>query len=733
MNLDTTEEVEKYAEIETSTVRGNAPDVVEEQTEVDIPAPVPAIPELPEGMKKLVRGYIDYSAETIQQRALPGIDGFKPVHRHILFTMFKDKITSLTKCADVVGSTMKLHPHGDSSIYDALTKITESSEYMNMPFIVGKGNLGKVYDECSPAAYRYTECMMHSITVEIFKDLDGAKWGKNYDDKIDEPVLLPVPFPNVLCNGTTGIAVGVATVMPMFNFNEANNAVIEYIEHGKVINYLKPDYPTGGTYVMSQKDIVALNETGRATIKLRGTWFIEGNKIVIKEIPYYTTVDAILREAKKIQGVASANDSSDIKGMEIEITCTSKRNVEFVLAELLKKTNLQMTKTTNMNIIVDNHPKVMGVQDIIKCWVEFRTDILNKKLTKELENLNRSIEDYEYLVRLFENKDWTDRFCDENRISGSRASIYLKELFPDIKDSTVEYIVGQSFRAISNIAKRKATLNGMYANRDKVKYDLEHISELIVKQLKELNRKYPTPRKTEVSDFDYKLNENTSKVKAHAIPVIAQFNGRFIKKLRVTPATMNEEGIRCNSDDVIACVDNRGRIIRVYLDTLDFNTMGDRGTYIPVYIDGEDDFEIIITEVIGDKKGCYMYDDGYVTVVDYSEWKDIRKRTKVTERGIAPMTDKLIGEIDLSKPYVFVLTKFGRAGILSTEFKHKHRMARTKLIGVPQNDKITHCFSCDTMQLLQVISNSGNYMNKLVKIKDEVNYDLLNEMLNTQE
>lgn len=686
--------------------------------------------DFPEGMKHLVKGYIDYAGETIKQRAIPGIDGFKPVNRRILYTMYHDKVKTLTKCANVVGSTMKLHPHGDGAIYDALTLMTNSAEYLNVPFITGKGNFGKSYDKCKAAAYRYTECKLESIAEEIFKDLDGAKMIYNYDDTMQEPALLPVPFPNILCNGSAGIAVGIATSLAMFNFNEVNNAVIEYIENGHVINYLVPDYPTGGTYVMSRKDIITLNETGVAKIKLRGKWYIDGNKIIIKEIPYYTTVEDIIKDAKQISGIQSVNDSSDISGMEIEVTCTSKKNVEFVLAEMLKKTNLQMTKTITMTLINNNETCTKGVEDIIKMWIEFRKGVLEKKLKLELEGLNRKIVDYEYAVRLFENKEWTDKFIDENRESEGKAKAFLREIFPDINENSIDYIVDLNFRSISNISRRRAQLQNMYNSRDAVVNDLNNIEGVIVRQLKELNRKYKFERKTEISDFDYALNEDTAKVKPQAVPVIVQVNGKFIKKIRNVGYTDDIEGFRCKSDDTIACIDDKGRIIRVYLENIDFNSKDERGTYIPVYLGEEDNFEIIVVDVVSEHKGCYMYNDGYVSVVDYGEWYNIQKRTKVTERGISPLTDKMIGEIDLSKPYIFVMTKQRRAGILVNKFKHKFRTARTKLVSVPDGDVITHCFSIDDMQMLNVIGNCGKYMNSLKKIKDDVNYGMLNALMN---
>lgn len=685
--------------------------------------------ELTDGMRKLVKGYIEYAAETIQQRAIPGIDGFKPVNRRILHTMKLQRAKDFTKCANIVGATMKFHPHGDGSIYEALVKMTTSAECLNVPFIVGKGSFGKVYDECGAAASRYTECKLHPITEEIFKDMDGAKMVLNYDDTLEEPALLPVPFPSILCNGSMGIAVGIATSIAMFNFNEVNNAAIEIIENGKLINYLVPDYPTGGTYVMSRKDIIALNETGKAVIKLRGKWYIDGNKIIIKEIPYYTTVEAIIKEAKKISGVANVNDSSDITGMEIEITCTSKRNVDYVLAEVLKKTNLQMTKTTNTIVINNNTPCIVGVEEMLKMWIEFRTGVLSKKLNLELEATNRTIKNYEYLVRLFENKEWTDKFLDANRESENKAKVYLKSIFEDIDEEAMDYITSQTFKSISNIGKRKSQLNNMYAGRDEILKDLSDIPAVIVRQLKELNRKYPMPRKTEISDFDYKFNEDTDKIKPQPVPVIVQIDGKFIKKIRDVGYTGDIKGIRCNSDDAIACIDNKGRIIRVYLENVDFNSKEERGTYIPVYLGEEDNFEIIINDIVSNHEGCYMYSDGYVSVVDYNEWYNIQKRTKVTERGISPRTDLLVGEVDINKPYIFVMTKNKRIGILTNDFKHKHRTARTKLVSVPAGDEITHCVSLSDMEVLSIIDNSGNYMNKLIKAKDRVNFEMLNKII----
>ena len=250
---------------------------------------------LPNALVHLVEGYLDYSKEVILERALPNIDGFKPSQRRILYAMKylerdNDLTKDLTKCAGIAGTTMKIHPHGDASIYDTMVRMTDCALYLNTPFIKGKGSFGHVFstDE-KAAASRYTECMFTDIAKECFRGMNGIEMIPSYDNKLKEPLLLPVSYPSILCNTSQGIAVGISTNIPSFNFHEVNKATIEYIKTGEIKKALAPDFTTGGSYILNEHELKKLMETGNAKIKLRGKWHIEGKIIVIDEIPYYTT------------------------------------------------------------------------------------------------------------------------------------------------------------------------------------------------------------------------------------------------------------------------------------------------------------------------------------------------------------------------------------------------------------------------------------------------------------
>ena len=212
---------------------------------------------LPQSLNHLVDGYLDYAKEVILERAIPNIDGFKPSQRRILYAMKylerdTDLMKDLTKSAGVVGTTMKIHPHGDASIYETMVRMTDCSEYLNTPFIKGKGSFGHVFstDE-KPAASRYTECMFTKIASECFKGMNGIEMIPSYDNKLKEPLLLPISFPAILCNTSQGIAVGIASNIPSFNFHEVNKATIEFIKTGDIKKALAPDFTTGGCYVFS--------------------------------------------------------------------------------------------------------------------------------------------------------------------------------------------------------------------------------------------------------------------------------------------------------------------------------------------------------------------------------------------------------------------------------------------------------------------------------------------------
>lgn len=689
---------------------------------------------IPDALRFLINGYVDYSKEIVVTRAIVAIDGFKPSQRRILYSLaYLEglKEGELTKCANISGTTMKLHPHGDASIYDTLVRMTDSSEVMNVPYIKGKGTFGKVYSTGPAAAPRYTECGLLPITSELFKDMHGTITVPSYDNKLQEPVLLPASFPNILCNATQGIAVGVASNIPSFNFHEVNKAVIEYIETGDILEPLVPDFTTGGNYVEDRKELEKLMTTGKAKIKLRGKWHIEGKIIVIDELPYYTTTTEIMRQIKDIKNISDVRDESDRKGLRLCIECVNKASIDGVLTEVIRDSNLQMQISTNVVVIVDNTPKVLGIKDVVHHWIEFRKSILERTLKIELESTLVKIEKAKVLVDLLGDKTKRDTLIDKLMKSKHQAIQYLNSLYPDYKGG-LEWIIKMSLESLSEVDSKKRRLEKLLSEEAQIRADLNDIGSLIVRQLKEINAKYRYPRKTEPTEKDYVFEKGTEVVKAKPVPVVIVREGKFIKKMLANPATAHIEGLRCMSNDVLSFADNQGRLLRVHLENLEFCNESDRGVYLPVFLGIQDDFEIVFWDLVEDKKVGYVYTDGYASVIDYSEWLDSKRCTKLTQNGTSDKINLAISEIDFNKPYLLLVTANGEFGFALTDFKHKSRTARTKLVDVKKNDRIVTVLGVTYVQVLELVSNPEKYMGKISKLRrgDTFNTELFNQLIN---
>ena len=274
-DIEEIEEVEEVEEVEDDDFE----DDFDEEDDIDDEEEIEEIDKLneiimledklPRGLNHLINGYVDYAKEVVVDRAIPGIDGFKPSQRRILYTMkFIEKVNDLSKSANIAGATMKIHPHGDSSIYETMVRMVGSSLVMNIPYLEGKGSFGKVFSaNARAAASRYTEVKLEKIAEELFRGMNGIDMIPSYNNALEEPLLLPVSFPSILCNPAQGIAVGLAANIPAFNYHEVLKATIELIEKGEIKTLLAPDFSTGGCYVKNEKELQKLMKTGNARLK----------------------------------------------------------------------------------------------------------------------------------------------------------------------------------------------------------------------------------------------------------------------------------------------------------------------------------------------------------------------------------------------------------------------------------------------------------------------------------
>lgn len=486
----------------------------------------------------LVENYIPYAKGVIISRAIPAIDGLKPVNRRILYSMYKMNLTkTFTKSANVVGACMLLHPHGDRPIYDALARMTTGNEALNVPYLVSKGFLGKAYSKDSePAAPRYTEVKIAGICNEMFDGLeeDAVDFVDNYDSSTKEPTLLPVKFPSILINSSPGIAVSTSSHIPTFSLDAVCRATIGVLDEsikstaGLCEVLEMPDFPTGGYIYRDDKELKKLMETGRGTFEVSGKVELYRDKIVIINVPPRVNIEAILNEVKELakegvfNEVADVRDESDITGLRGVIELKRGYDVREVYKKMMIMTRMKTSITYNTRVVmgVDGQDRclTLGIRDVIDSWIEFRLNTLNRIYK---HRLSRAVE-REELLRTWEIIG--DRIKEvvnfiANRSEDEAVAFLAKEF--KLSRRQIDYIMNMRIRDITS-----NRLLDSIKSLEKIRQEIENIKQIIasrklkqniiIKELREIAYKYGEGRKTTIAD---KLVLNTTKKEAKEIPV----------------------------------------------------------------------------------------------------------------------------------------------------------------------------------------------------------------------
>lgn len=497
--------------------------------------------------KEMRESFLQYSMAVLVSRALPDVrDGMKPVHRRIIYTMNEADNTSskpYRKCAYTVGEVLgKYHPHGDASVYDALVRLAQDFS-MRYPLIDGHGNFGSV-DGDPPAAYRYTEARMAKIASELLKDIkkDTIDWGKNYDDKLDEPTVLPVKFPNLLVNGSVGIAVGMATNIPPHNLNEVCDAIVARMDNPEcgieeILQYIKgPDFPTGGI-IMGYSGIRSAYYTGRGKITLRGKAEIveEGNhsRIIVTEIPYMVNKSKLLETTgqlmrdKRIEGISNLRDESDKDGMRIVYELKRDVNAQVVLNKLYSFTQLQDTVGVIMIALVNGEPKQLTLLEILDNYIAFQKQIITRRTAFDLKKARErahilqgfllAIDNIDEVISILRSsksvQEGKERLMERFK-EDDLAKLLQRAMGENYKDVHFEHEIGLSEEQADAIVQmRLGQLTGL--ERDKVISELaeimekindfldilssdERVKEIIKEEIKAIKEKYGDERRTAI-------------------------------------------------------------------------------------------------------------------------------------------------------------------------------------------------------------------------------------------
>lgn len=465
----------------------------------------------------LKKNYMPYAMSVIISRALPEIDGFKPSHRKILYMMYKRGLLNpekeRSKSANVVGETMKLNPHGDQSIYETMVRLTRGNESLLHPYIDSKGNFGKQYSSSmKAAASRYTEVKLEKICSELFRDIDRdtVDFVPNYDNTMQEPTLLPATFPTVLVNSNTGIAVSMASNVCPFNLAEICETTIALMKNPNhdIISTLKgPDFPGGAFLLYDEEELKKVYETGRGSIKLRCKYTYDkpSNCIEVTEIPYTTTVEAIINKvvdlvkAGKLREISYIRDETGIDGLKIAIDLKRGTDPEKLMQKLYRLTPLQDSYPCNFNILIAGTPKVMGVREILNEWTAFREECVQRRTYFDLHKKKEKLHLLEALAKILVDIDKAIKIIRETENEDDVVPNLMIGF--GIDEIQAEYVAEIKLRNINRqyIMKRLQDVDQLrkdITEMEEILQDKNKIRRIIIKELKDVAKNYGRPRRT---------------------------------------------------------------------------------------------------------------------------------------------------------------------------------------------------------------------------------------------
>jgi len=642
--------------------------------------------------------YMPYAMSVIVSRAIPEIDGFKPSHRKLLYTMYKMGLLTggRTKSANIVGQTMRLNPHGDAAIYETMVRLAKGNETLLHPFVDSKGNFGKVYSrDMAYAAARYTEAKLDPICAELFKDIDSdtVDMVDNYDATMKEPALLPTTFPNVLVSANQGIAVGMASNICSFNLKEVCDTAIALMknpDHDILETLPGPDFSTGAELLFDETATREIYNTGRGSFKLRAKWHYEktGNLIEITEIPYTTATEVImdkvaeLIKAGKIREIADMRDETDLGGLKLTIDLKRGVDPEKLMQKLYRLTPLQDSFPCNFNVLIAGMPRVMGVGEILTEWTAWRTDCVKRRLffqigKKEdrlhlLKGLERILLDIDKAIAIIRETELENEVVPNLMIGFGIDEIqanFVAEI--RLRNINKEYILKQT-RAISQLEQEIADLRDTLGSPRK-------LQKVIIRELEEVSKKFGKPRKTEII---YNLDEIEPEEEEESVPdypvtVFLSKEG-YLKKITAQSLRLSGEQKFKEGDSLLMMKEatNRAEFLvftdkfqcyKSRLSDFDDSKASLLGDYLPQKLGFEQGETMVSLVFCGDYKGfvLFFFENGKAAKVPLSAYETKTNRRKLT--GAYSDKSPLVKVVALeSDEQMAVYSSDGRAAIFST-------------------------------------------------------------------
>lgn len=687
------------------------------------------------GVDYLKDGYLEYAKEVITGRALADCyDGLKPVNRRILATLYNDKVTKgRMKSARVAGNVLALHPHGDVSVYSAMVLMTQINGSLAFPLVDGSGNFGGVYKDDPPAASRYTEVKLHANTKEYFAQMHGIDEVPNFDSTLKEPVVLPVSFPAVLVNSTSGIAVGFRSNIPSFNFVDVCNLVIEYIDKGQCSTVIAPDFVTGGYYVRNQKELLKLMRAGSGKLKLRAKYMVDGKKVVVTEVPFGKTIQKLIKQINALNenSIRNAYDTDDFDhGAGFTVDCSSKNKVDEAIYVMLRDTDLQYSYSADITVVLNGTPRRMGVWEIIEEWTKWRRGVVERELTYQRDAMLESIREAKAFMTIVNDYDkrmeLVRLIADKGRDAGRE---FIRNNFTreQVPEDLINFCATRSLPSYYDGGSlRDAYYNGE-ATVKALESQIADVDSVIRKEMLRLISEYGSvmTRRTEVTTQDYEFVES-NEPEAKFVDTsycVYEFKDNFIKKVRyMTPNSGSKYVMEGASNDTLIAFDNRGRILRIYGPDLPLSGNADVGVYLPNYLGLKeaDDYQILWVGRMTGQTLMLLYKDGNVGFVDTTEWIGNNRNVKVLNRGISPASAPLLGAVleDIPEMLYVSDTDGNIAWADVSVIKHKDRTAKTRVFDLHKGKLIDSYLPCDMSIGSVLVNNYGVFANRLKPLAD---------------
>ena len=645
----------------------------------------------------LERNYMPYAMSVIVSRAIPEIDGFKPSHRKLLYTMYKMGLLNggRTKSANIVGATMKLNPHGDAAIYDTMVRLAKGNEALLTPFIDSKGNFGKVYSrDMSYAAPRYTEAKLAPICQEMFRDidLDTVDMVDNYDATMKEPALLPTTFPNVLVSSNTGIAVGMASNICGFNLQEVCNTAIAWMQDPScdLLETLPaPDFTTGGEILYDPREMAEIYRTGRGSFKIRARWRYQkqGNLIEIFEIPYTTTTEAIMDKVEdlvkqgKIREISDMRDETDLSGMKLTIDLKRGVDPEKLMQKLMRSTPLCDSYGCNFNILIAGMPRVLGIREILEEWTAWRCECVRRRIYFQLQKkqeklhllqgLQKILLDIDKAIAIIRQTE-SDAEVVPNLMIGFGIDQIQAEYVAEIKLRNInkEYILKHT-QQIGELERQIADLEATLKSERRVR-------RVIMDELTQVAKKYGQPRRTGLAVPEAEeIAEPEDETPDYPVHLFISQEG-YLKK--ITPQSLRMSGqqrfkegdslaftCQCTNRTQLLVFTDRQQVYKARLAEFKETKASELGDFLASKLEMEPEEQTVAVCLPEDYRGfvLFAFANGKVAKVDLAAYDTKSNRRRLT--GAYSDKAPLIGVQLLREETEIVLqASDGRAVLFST-------------------------------------------------------------------